>query len=206
MGGARGAFDRGFELTYWCETISPSMLSTLARLTPASGDTLRVHTIPKLDYFHDAGDLLRPLLAAGVRSRSPLAQDVGSALFAPWSAEVHSPEMRPVLSLSFDRPCDAILITYRRSTVGKNAWDLLDLLARQGELQLLSETAVEGVPLARLYGVTKLVEGRFREDLSQRIWYQLPAAAARQAGLEEGTARARGARINAPLRPTAPPH
>lgn len=194
IGGTRGAWAHGFELTYWCETISPEMLSALDRLTPADGRILRVHTIPKIDYFIDAGDFVRPLLSPGSPVRQPFAADVSSAAFAPWAAGEVSPDRAPLLSLSFQDPPDALIVSYRRNTVGPEAWDLFEMLARAGDLRLVNETLIDGLPLARLYAIPKLVLGKLPEDPTGQLWYQLPAVAARVRYLEEK------ARMQAPER------
>jgi hypothetical protein len=190
IGGTRGAWRRGFELTYWCETFSPSMIRTLSTLIPQEGSALRVHCVPKLDYLSDGADCLRAFLPPEAAQRRPFSQDVVSALFTPWAKDSRSGDWAPILAFSFNLPPDAILISYRRASVGPSAWNLHDTFARQGELMLMAETVVDGVVLARLYSVPKVVAGTIPADPQHETWYQIPAVAERMKRLSpEGILR-----------------
>lgn len=177
MGGARGAWERGFELSYWMETVTPRMVAATLRIPPREGTLLRVHTVPKLDYFTGAEGFIRPILPEDVRARRPLARDVMPAFFSPWAEPLRASEVGPILSFSFAEAIDAVQISYRRATVAEAAWNYLHYLSLKGELILLEETRVDNVPLARLYGVRQIEEVRIPWDPDGRVWYQFPSLA-----------------------------
>jgi hypothetical protein len=178
IGGERGAWDRGFELTYWTETISPELAMKASMLPARRGAAAQVHTVPKLNYFADAEPFIRPLLPTAARNCPRLASDVFAAYFAPWARPYVNTPRGGILGLSFDTPPDGILISYRRATVAPGLWSLLESLARTGEIDLVDEVRVGGVPLAQLYRVKKVEEVRLPEDPLKRIWWQFPSVAA----------------------------
>ncbi len=186
IGGPRGAWARGLELTYWMETISPKMLDRVAQLSREKGRLLSIHVIPKADYFRDAAPWGRALLSHPQSEPWPAATDDLSAFADPSVPPAARRQMGAYLDLCFARPPDAILVSYRRSSVGADFWELLDLLSQRGELELLDETRVCGVPLARLYGVPHLEEGSIPGDPQDRVWYQIPTVAALLKRQEEG--------------------
>ncbi len=175
LGGARGAWRKGFELTYWVDSLTPKLVAECLRIPAKNGQPLMVHTIPKLNYFADAEPFIRALLPAGDWSRQPLAKDDYSAYYSGWAAPYRAEGKRAaVLGLSFAGPADAILVSYRRATVADGLWDFLAGLSKRGEIVLRGEVDYQGVPLARVYQVPETVSTRLPEDPDKRTWYELP--------------------------------
>lgn len=172
IGGVSGAWHHGFEVTYWGEAVGPSLLTRLANMRPEDGDTLRVYTIPKLTYFKDAGVDWLDLVSEETKHRAPPVVDAIPARYQPWCSPELDQALGPVLRLSFEQPPDALLVFFRRSTVNDSYRDLLEELRSRGDLELVGETNVDGVALARLYRFVSLRRAEFPWDPEHRLWYQ----------------------------------
>jgi hypothetical protein len=171
LGGARGAWAKGFNVSYWGEAVSPRMIDALRRTPPRDGSRLLAVSAPKLNYFTDAEDFWNAFLDERVERRR-IAHDLVPAYLREWLPQWLKTQMGDVLRLTFSHPPDALLVFYNRSTVTEGFWSVLERLEREGDLELLEETRLQGLPLARLYRFVNLETVSVPEDPSGRTWYR----------------------------------
>lgn len=172
IGGTAGAFRRGFEVSYWGEGVDARMLRRVAELPAERGDTLRVYAVPKLDYFEDAERYWHAFLTDAERARPLLVHDAVPARYEPWVTKELEQRYGLVLRQSFREPPDALLVFMRRATVADDYAEFLAALVAAGDLELVAETKVDGVPLARLYRYLRFRPARFGPDPEQSVWWQ----------------------------------
>lgn len=177
IGGARGAWERGFNVSYWGEAVSARMIDALRRMTPRDGSRLRVISSPKLNYFTDVEDFWNAFLEERIESRR-IASDLMPAYMRKWVPPWLKARMGDRLRLTFSKAPDALLVFYNRAAVTKSFWSMLERLERKGDLELVEETQWQGLPLARLYRFVNLESVTIPEDPAGRTWYR-PASLVR---------------------------
>lgn len=178
LGGTAGAWARGFEVSYWGESIDGALLEAVAALR-ADGEPPYVLSSPKLNYFFEAKDLWKPLVASGLRDREVLAEDAVPAFYDRWIPPDAKEAFGPFLRLTFRRPLDGILVFHRRGSIAEGLSEVLDRLVAEGDIALETETVIDGVSMARVYRVLDLQAVQLPFDETGSTWFQ-PAWVAAQ--------------------------
>ncbi len=173
LGGARGAWDRGFEISYWGEAITPDLLRAVDTLRLPDGSPPRIFSIPKLNYFADAEELWKPLVDTETAARERLAIDAMPAFHERWVTAQMRERHEEDLRVSFRTPIAGILFFWRRGSVASSYEGLLSDLEKAGDLRLIAETRLGGAPVGRLYKVERMTRAPLDGDPEQRTWYRL---------------------------------
>ncbi len=185
MGGTSGAWNKGFEVSYWGEAITPEMLRAVDDLRESEDIPPLIYSVPKLNYFTEAEDLWQGLVPELASRTGGVAADAVPAFYAPGITAEIKQTVGPWLRLTFLRPPDGILFFYRRGTIAAQFADVLDRLVEAGDLEIVHETRIDGVAVATLYRPLRWSEGALRGDLADRTWYQPHSLAfAGRGGLE----------------------
>jgi hypothetical protein len=173
LGGARGAWNHGFEISYWGEAITPDLLQSVDTLRRPDGSPPRIFSIPKLNYFGDAEGLWKPLVDPETAAHARLAIDAMPAFHERWVTAPMRERHEEDLRVSFRAPIEGILFFWRRGSVASRYEGLLSDLETRGDLRLVAETRLGGVPVGRLYEVERMSRAPLDGDPEQRAWYRL---------------------------------
>ncbi|MBD3334596.1 MAG: hypothetical protein GF355_03685 [Candidatus Eisenbacteria bacterium] len=174
LGGARGAWRQGFEVSYWGEAVTPDMLRAVTKLEKEPDEVRRILSVPKLNYFYDAQDFLDPLAGEA----APLeAKSVVPAFMQPWLPDWKKNRHAALMTLTLREPAAGILIFYRRAMDTGILWNALERLQQRGSVELVAETRVQTVPLARLYRVKRMETVTLVEDPAGWTWHRPEFAA-----------------------------
>ena len=181
LGGWRGAWERGFEISYWGEAITPALLQSVDGLRRPDGSPARILSIPKLNYFADAQDLWKPLVDSKTALGERLAIDAMPAFHERWVTPDMRAQQEGALRMTFREPIDGVLFFWRRGSVAESYERVLSELERRGDLRLVSDTRVGGGSVGRLYAVERMSPTTLAGDPERRTWYRLgnaPSSAA----------------------------
>jgi hypothetical protein len=176
LGGWGGAWERGFEISYWGEAITPALLQSVDGLRRPDGSPARIFSIPKLNYFADAQDLWKPLVDSETPLKDRLAIDAMPAFHERWVTPEIRAQQEGTLRTTFRESIDGVLFFWRRGSVAESYERVLSELESRGDLRLVADTRLGGVSVGRLYAVERMSPTTLAGDPERRTWYRLGSA------------------------------